>query len=362
MNFQEAQKYFRAHRAMHESKGIVFPQAFAYLPDEFRHDFDLAMDALPTLASDPNSGVPAMLTTFIDPQTYRVLFAPNEGANILGEQRKGTWIDDTAMFPIVEHTGEVTTYGDYSEAGSAGANTNWPQRQNYVFQTIEEYGDRETERAGLSRLNWVGEIDIAAATVMDKFLNLSYFFGISGLQNYGILNDPTLVAALTPAPKSAGGNAWFRTGVVVATANEIFTDIQSLVTSVVSQSAGLVGAKSPMTLAMSPISEMALTTTNSFNVNVYTLLEKNFPNLKIKTAVQYGAQSTQNTQGLAAGNMMQLIAGAIKGQNAGYAAFSDKMRASPIVRALSSYKKKVVSGTWGAVLRQYLGIGSMIGI
>src|SRR6185503_6176542 len=131
-------------------------------------------------------------------------------------------------FPVVEHTGEVSSYGDYSMNGRAGVNTNWPQRQAYLFQTIKEYGERELERAGLARISWVSEIDKGAATVLNKFQNLTYFFGVQGLQNYGLLNDPNLSAALTPATKAAGGVKWVLSGVINATANEVYADIQAI--------------------------------------------------------------------------------------------------------------------------------------
>jgi len=201
MNLQEAIAAWRSDAAQMAARGVVLPGVAAYIPDGWAYDSELAMDALPALVTDPNSGVPALLTTLIDPEVFKILFAPNKGAMILGEQKKGTWLDETAMFPVVEHTGEVSSYGDFAENGRAGANTNWPQRQAYLFQTMKEYGERELERAGLARINWVSEIDRAAATVLNKFSNLTYFFGVAGLQNYGLLNDPNLSAALTPATR-----------------------------------------------------------------------------------------------------------------------------------------------------------------
>jgi hypothetical protein len=334
----------------------------SYIPDNWKHNFQLAMDAVPTLTTDPNSAVPAMLTTMIDPQVYRILFAPNKGAQILGEVKKGTWLDETAMFPVVEHTGEVSSYGDYAENGRAGANTNWPQRQSYLFQTIKEYGERELERAGLARINWVSEIDVAAATVLTKFANLAYFFGIAGLANYGLTNDPNLPAPISPAPKAAGGNKWVNNGVVVATANEIYADIQSLFLQVVTQSGGLIDQNSKMVLAMSPGSSIAMTATNSFNVNVADLLKKNFPNIRIETAVQYGALSPANPQGISGGNLVQLIAEDVEGQQTGYCAFNEKQRSHPIVRGLSSFKQKLTAGVWGAIIRQTFGISQMLGV
>src|ERR1017187_10946789 len=206
MNFQDSVRTFAADKTRLQELGVSWElgaEAKAYVADEFRRNWIGALDAMPTLTTDPNAGIPAMLTTFIDPQVYEILFAPNKAAEILGESRKGTWLDDTALFPVVEHTGEVSSYGDYANSGRAGLNMNWPARQSYLFQTIKQYGERELERAGLGRINYVSEIDKSAATMLNKFQNLTYFFGVAGLQNYGLLNDPSLTANLTPGTKAS---------------------------------------------------------------------------------------------------------------------------------------------------------------
>ena len=359
---QEALTAWREDASFLEQFGAIFPEVRSYLPEEFKRDVNLALDALPLLQTSPNAGVPALLTTMIDPDVYEILFAPNRAAVIFGEQKRGSWVDETVLFPTVEHVGEVSSYGDYAENGGVVANTNWPQRQSYLFQTMKEYGERELERAGLAKLNWVSEIDKAAATILQKFLNLTYFFGVTNLQNYGLLNDPFLGASLTPATKAYGGTRWIVSGVVQATANEIYNDIQAIFIQLVNQTGGLVEADTKMVLAMSPQSEMALTQTNSFNVNVHDLLKKNFPNIRVETAVQYGVTTTQNTQGNPAGQLVQMIAEELEGQKTGYCAFNEKMRAHPIIRAPSSYKQKVTSGTWGSIIRMPVDIASMLGV
>lgn len=359
---QEARRAFEADRAHLASLGIHIDGAQAYISEDLRRNFEMAMDAIPALSTEANAGVPALLTTFIDPDIIEILFAPTKAAEIFGEVRKGNWLEQTAMFPVVESTGEVSSYGDFNNNGRAGVNTNWPQRQSYLFQTIEEYGDLELERAGLARVNWVGEIEKSAANVLNRFANLSYFFGVAGLQNYGLLNDPGLSAALTPALKAWGGTGWISGGEIKATANEVYADVQALFLQLVNQTGGLVDANTKMTLAMSPGSEVALTATNAFNVNVADLLKKNFPNLEVKTAVQYGAVSASNPQGVAGGNLVQLIAGEIEGQQTGYCAFNEKMRSFPIKRELSSYQKKVIGGSWGAIVRMPMAISQMIGV
>lgn len=362
MNYQEAVSTWRADRAHFERLGVVLPDVRQYTPDEWKSDIGIAMDAAPTLFTDPNSAIPAMLTSMIDPEIFEILFSPNKAAEIMGEVKRGTWVDDTIFFPVVEATGETSSYGDYSNNGRAGVNTNWPQRQNYLFQVIKEYGEREMDRAGLAKINWVSAIDKAAALTIDKFFNLSYFFGIAGLQNYGLLNDPDLSAAIAPAPKAGGGTAWVVNGYINATANEIYLDIEALYYRLVTQTGGLVDQETKMVLALGTNAAVAMTATNSFNVNVSDLLKKNFPNLTIVQAVQYNARTAANPQGVAAGNFVQLAATELEGQKTGFAAYSEKMRAHPIIRHMSSFRQKVSAGTWGAVIRMPAAVAAMVGV
>lgn len=365
---QEAAKAWKEDAPLFAEKGVI-AYGQAYLPESFRTNarlaFDsigMAYDAQPALTTAPNSGVPAFLTNWVDPEVFEILFAPNKGAEILGEVKKGDWTTQTAFFPTVERTGEVSSYGDYNENGSSGANSNWPQRQSYLFQTFVEYGELELERAGLAKINWVSEQNQAAALALNKFANLGYFFGIQSLQNYGLINDPNLTAYLTPSTKANGGNQWVKNGQINATANEIFNDIQALWIALVGQCQGLIDQNARVKLCMSPQSSIAMTATNSFNVNVRALLKENFPNIVEEVAVQYGVLSASNPQGVAGGNVVQLIVESVEGQRTGYCAFNEKMRMHKIIPGASSWRQKQTGGIWGAIIRQPFGIAQMIGV
>jgi hypothetical protein len=118
-----------------------------------------------------------------------------------------------------------------------------------------------------------------------------------------------------------------------------------------------------MTLAMSPQSEVAMTFTNSFGVSVADLMKKGYPNVKVKTAPQYGTQSATNPQGYStAGNVLQLIADKIQGQTVAYAAYNEKLRSHKIVPELSAWQQKQTSGTWGTILRSPVAVSGMIGV
>ena len=342
--------------------GIDFPGVQAFCRPEWKNDINLAMDAQPALVTTPNTGIPAFLTYFMDPDILRVLTAANQAAVIFGEKQKGEWTSTTLLFPVVERTYEVSSYGDFNNNGRAGINTNFPERQPYLYQTVTEYGDLEIARVGLAKIGFVAEQKEAAVDGLNKFQNLTYFRGVAGLQNYGALNDPSLFPAIAPAPKAAGGLAWLNGTTINATANEIFQDIQSLIIQLINQSSGLIDTKSEIILGMSPRSEGALTATNTFNVNVAALLKNNFPGLKVETAVQYGALSAQNPQGNAVGEVVQAFCPKVQGQDSGYCSFNAKLIAGPVVRELSAYKQKMSQGSSGFILRLPYAMATMVGV
>lgn len=312
-------------------------------------DGAFACDAQPAMVTVSSSGIPAFLSTFIDPRIIEVLTAPLKAVEIAGkESKKGDWITRTAMFPMVEMTGETAAYGDYSTSGTAGVNSNYPQRQSYHYQTMVKWGERELEEAGLARIDLANKKRLAGTLALNQFQNRSYFNGIAGLQNYGLLNDPNLSAAITPVTKAAGGTLW-----ASATADEIVADVGKLYKQLQTQMPGKIDLSTAMTLAMSPISETALTKTSAFNVNVFDILKKNYPGLKIKTAPQYSTGS---------GELLQLIVDSVDGQETMECAFTEKLRAHPVITLHSAFEQKHSQGTWGTIIYLPAGIAQMLGV
>jgi hypothetical protein len=213
---------------------------------------------------------------------------------------------------------------------------------------MTQWGERELERAGLARIDWANRMNIASVLTLNKFQNKTYFFGVAGLQNYGLLNDPSLSAAIVPTTKVAGGTGWAN-----ATALEVLDDVQKLYKQLQTQAGGLVQLDTKMTLAMSPVSEVALTKTTQYNVNVADILKKNFPGLTVKTAPEYTTAS---------GELVQLLVDEVEGQRTADTAFTEKLRAHPIVVQSSSFKQKKSQGTWGTVIFRPAFIAQMLGV
>lgn len=368
MNRNEAIAAWNEVRDVYAANGLVLPQVRMFIPDELKSSgaslAQLAMDAAGTLSTDPNSALPAMLTTAIDPEVIRIVFAPLQMAEILGGERKaGDWLEETRIFPVIEETGEVSSYDDFSNNGRSGINFNYPQFQSYLYQTFVAYGERETERAGLMRINYVSELQGAASDLLNRFGNAAYAFGITGLQNYGLLNNPYLSAYLSPAVKAWGGTTWFNNGSPAATANEVYNDILAVVEQIINQTNGAVDMDASMTLALSPQSQLALKFTNSFGVSVADLLKQGFPNMKIKTAPQYGQRTSTNSVGYSTvGNVFQVIVDEVQRQKTAYPAFNEKLRAHKLIPEPSSWKQKMTSGVWGTILRIPIGIAGMLGV
>ena len=146
---------------------------------------------------------------------------------------------------------------------------------------------------------------------------------------------------------------WTNNGAVVATANEVYSDVQALFSQLVGQTAGRIKTTDKLTLALPPGSQVGLTATNSFGISVGDLLQKNFPNLEIKVSFRYATT---------AGNVVQLWADKFDGQDTGYCAFNEKMRDHQIVRQLSAFAQKKTSGTFGAIIKYPLAVAQMIGV
>lgn len=310
-----------------------------------------AMDAQPGLATSANAGVLLSSVSIIDPEVVRVLFTPMRAAEIMGgEAQKGTWVDQVAYFPMAESTGQVASYGDYSTAGSVDANANWNYRQPYTWQAYKRYGEQQLERWGAAGLNYASELDMGVALTFGKFSNKTYFNGVSGLVNYGLLNDPSLPSAVSPTTKvdTSAGVTWAK-----ATAVEQFNDVKKLYTTLVTQMGGNVEMTDTMTLVISTTRQPELLKANDFNTTTIQLIQQSFPNLTIKAAPEYSTGS---------GELMQLILGTVDGVKTAYPAYTEKLRTHTLIPEGSSWSQKVSAGSWGAIIRRPIAIAQMLGI
>jgi len=337
-------------RRMLAEYGVHFSDSAVYAMDGWGQDINLAMDAQPGLVSTVNGGIPSFLANILDPQVVEIVLKPLRAGEIAGgEIKKGDWTTQSLMMPLAEPAGHVVTYGDYENAGSVDSNVNWVARQPYTYQTIKRMGERQLEMWGLAKIDHSARLDRSVAQTFNRFQNRSYFYGISGLQNYGLLNDPSLISPISPATKGAGGTTW-----LTATAEEIYADVLSLYVQLQNQMGGNLEMTDKMTLVLSSTRQPRLATISSLTlIAVSVALKANFPNMEIKAAPEYSTGS---------GELMQLLIEDFEADQTVWAAFTEKMRAHAIVQQLSSWMQKFSAGTWGAIIRRPICIAQMLGI
>lgn len=323
-------------------KGVILPHGVSNVSTP---SGQYAMDAAsltPTLSSNPNAGIPTYLTTYVDPKVIEILVAPMKAAELVGESKKGDWTTLTAAFITAEPTTKVATYGDYASDGDSNANINYPQRQSYFFQTWTRWGERELEMAGAGRVDLASQLNYASALGLAKFLNASYLFGVSGLQNYGLTNDPAL-----PAPVASTIN-W-----ATATPDENFNSLVAMFKLLQQQSGGIIEQEDEINVGLAPTALSDLSNVNTYGLSAMKLIKDAFPKMKFVTIPEFDSVS---------GRLVQMWVPRIEGQETATCGFTEKMRAHAVERYSSYFRQKKSAGTWGTVIFRPFAVTQLLGV
>ena len=306
----------------------------------------MAYDA--DLLSTPNTAIPAELLTFFDNKAIEILTQKRSATEIFDEVKAGSRADAARKFRIIENTGYTQPYADYSDNGKADVNYSFPLRENYLFETTIQYGDQEEAESARARINLVADKQHSAAMAIAIDTNKFYFNGVAGLENYGILNQPNLPAAIAAAQGAGGSATW-----ASKTGTEIYNDIVALMSDMASRSGGLVDQSTRYKLIVGPTSNSQLNKLNAFGTEpVLALIKRNFPNLEVVVAPEYDDATKK----------IQLIAVNVEGQATGECAYSEKFVAGRVVPYLSHYAQKFMAGVWGTIVYRPVFVSTMTGI
>lgn len=343
---------FQAQFEILRDRGFVMPDGEVILESNDLLASDaIAMDAQPALSTTANAGIPAFMNAYVDPKLITVAFTPMRGAEIGGEVKKGDFATDTAIFPMIETTGQVSSYGDWNNNGTVNLNPDFPDRQAYHYQVFARWGERQIEKAGKARIQWVAGLRQSASLKLNKFQNQTYFYGVAGLRNYGYLNDPRLPAAIAPVAKAAGSTSWN-----AATPLEISNDVIDLINQLREQSGGIVDTDSEITIGLSPTRAGIMTKPNEYGLSAWDQLKKQYPGLRYVQAVEFGDAPGMAVQTIIA------VAKDFDGQQVSEAAFTEKLRTHAVIQEASGWHQKVSQGTWGAIIYVPAGIATMAGV
>ena len=337
MNFAQAINKMR-------DKGVVFDGAKAFI--DAKNMDRIVADA--ALVTQMNGGVPAVMTTYVDPMVVEILQAPTNARAIFGETKKGDWTNSHAVFKAVEYTGESTEYTDYGNGAMADVNVTYPTRENYIAQTHIRYGEREMAVSARGLINLASEKQKSAASIINREQNKFYLYGVAGREIYGLLNEPNLPEALTPATVDTDKTLWED-----KTTRQVYDDILALAAELFKNSNGRIDEKSPLVLAVAPEQNVQLGKATDFNVSVKDMLDKYFDNITYVTLPELAATS---------GNTVLLAAKTVDGSPTAQLAYSEKMRAFQLVPNTSSWEQKFAFGTYGCVLYRPFAVATMTGV
>jgi hypothetical protein len=231
----------------------------------------------------------------------------------------------------------------------SGVNTAFPVREQYRFQTTIKVGDLEQKMNAEAKIDLFAEKQKSAAINIDISFNKYALYGVEGKAVYGLLNDPSLNAAIPPISQG-GVTAW-----AGKTANQQMEDLNKLVAQLYTQGAGHIDDTTRTKLLVSPATLAAMNKVNDYGVTMKKMVADTYPNMEIVTVPElYNATLDTST--------MILMADNILGQPVVEFGYTDKYYAHEIVRDLSSWKQKVSAGTYGAIVQLPFAIGTMTGI
>lgn len=327
-----------------KNKGIIFDNARYFITKDNRES--LAQDAAITT---PNANIPAVFTSYVDSKVIEILLAPKNAKQIFPEVKKGDWTNDYMVFRTVEATGTVTPYSDFGNGASSDVNITFPTRQQYIGQTSIRYGDLEQARTGMAMIDLISQKQTSAATVIDTATNKIDLLGIEGMSIYGLINDPNIPAALTPATVNTSDVAWS-----TKTTAQIYADVLSLYKQVISASNGLVGPKDDFVLAVSPSASVELGKATDFNVSVLDMINRYAPNTDLVILPELASDTS--------GDSVMLIARTVMGNPVGELGYGEKMRALRLVPGSSYFEQKFAFGTYGCILYYPFAVSKMTGV
>jgi hypothetical protein len=288
------------------------------------------------------------MRAYADPRVIEELTAKRAYKNIAPEVKQGDFTTAFVQFRCVEYTGDVQPYGDYDGNGVSGVNTAFPTREQYRFQTTLKVGDLEQKLNAEAKIDLFAEKQKAAAINLDIAFNRFAMYGVQGKAVYGLLNDPSLNASLTPI--SVGGvTAWSG-----KTANQQVDDITKLMTSLYTQAGGLIDKNTPMKMLVSPNMLALMDKVNTYGLTTYNMIAKTYPNMTIESVPELYDDSTQTST-------VMVMAEQYRGQNVVEFGYADKYYAHDIVKDLSFWKQKISAGTYGAVVYLPFAIATMEG-
>lgn len=318
----------------------------------------MAMDDTVQFAAPSNGTIPYFTTIWTN-KLIKQLLQVTASRKLTHEFQQGQWATTNIKLPTLAYLGQSAPYADFGGAGNTSVNTNWVDRETVRLQRTITYGDLVGAQMSMGKIDYLAALREALANLIALDQDEINFFGYSGINVFGMLNDPNLNATI-PAPASAANPSsgqW-----IYKTFTEIIFDINTMVNAIVARAGGNADSyNDKFYLALPPAVVTYLNDPNSFGVNsVKAYIQNTYPNMEIVQA-QF-LQGSGSPIGASNPNYALMIWERLGGQECVLNAFSSLWNSHGVVREISYFNEKISYTVSGSIVTMPAGVQIMSGV
>lgn len=307
----------------------------------------VALDSAFTGAvTTPSVPTPLQFLQYWLPGFVKVITSARKIDDILGVKTAGSWEDQEIVQGIVESSGFVSEYGDFTSIPLASWNTNFERRTIVRGELGIQVGVLEEGRAAAMRVSSAEEKRQAATISLEIFRNAVGFYGWNNGSNrtFGFLNDPNLPNWVTVA-----GNTWDTKTYLL-----IVADLRVAIAKLRTQSQDIIDPeKVDMTLVLPTSKVDYLSVTSDFGVSVRDWLTQTYPKVRVISAPEFnGVNGGADGFVLFADTIDSSLDGSSDGGNTFDQLVPNKFYTLGVEKRAKSYVEDYANATAGVLLKR----------
>ena len=306
-----------------------------------------AMDSLQPLVTTASVNTPVQFLQNWLPGFVFVITAARKIDDLIGIQITGSWEDEQIVQGVLERTGTVLPYGDWTNVPLSSWNTNFVQRTVVRFEEGMKVGNLEAARSARMLVDDAGMKRESCALALEIARNEIGFVGFNAGNNntYGFLNDPGLLS-YTEVATGIAGYTWS-----VKTFLEIQRDILTAIQTLRTQSQDIIDPeKVDLTLAVATDAVDYLATTSDFGISVREWMRQAYPRIRVVSAPQLNnAHSSENVFYLYADKIQDM---STDGGSVWIQAVPAKFQVMGVQQLAKAYEEDYSNATAGAMAKR----------
>lgn len=280
------------------------------------------------------------------PGFVKVITSARKIDTLIGVKTAGSWEDQEIVQGIVESSGYVQEYGDYTNIPLASWNTNFERRTIVRGELGIQVGQLEEARASAMRVSSAEEKRQAASISLEIFRNAVGIYGWNNGSNrtFGWLNDPNL-----PAWTSVSGGAW-----PSKTFLDIVSDLRLAIAALRNQSQDQIDPENVDLVLALPTSKVDyLSVVSDFGISVRDWLTQTYKKIRVESLPELnGANGGVDGFVLWAETIDSSVDGSTDGGDTFVQLVPNKFLTLGVEKRAKSYVEDYANATAGTLLKR----------